>query len=230
MAFFSYIFCQIEILGKSMKDHQKAFIELAIQYEALKFGQFTLKSGRVSPYFFNAGAFNTGEALAKLGEFYAEMIEENNLSFDMMFGPAYKGIPLVSSTVSALYSKYGKNYPWSFNRKEAKAHGEGGMIVGSALQGEILLIDDVMTAGTAIRESLELIEKSDAKASCVVLMLDREERGQTELSAVQEMRKNYGLTVCSLITMSDLIQYLEVSGDNAETLQNMKKYRDQYGV
>lgn len=213
-----------------MQDHQKAFIELAIQYEALKFGQFTLKSGRISPYFFNAGAFNTGEALAKLGEFYAAMIVENKLSFDMMFGPAYKGIPLVSSTVAALYSKYGQNYPWSFNRKEAKNHGEGGMIVGSELQGEILLIDDVMTAGTAIRESLELIDKSNAKASCVVLMLDRAEKGQTELSAVQEMQQNYGLTVCSLISMGDLIQYLEVSGDNLEILDNMKKYRDQYGV
>ncbi len=213
-----------------MKDHQKAFIELAIQYEALKFGEFTLKSGRVSPYFFNAGAFNTGEALAKLGEFYAEMIKEHQLSFDMMFGPAYKGIPLVSATVAALYSKYHQNYPWSFNRKEAKDHGEGGMIVGSALQGEVLLIDDVMTAGTAIRESIELIEKSGAKPTCVVLMLDRQERGQSELSAVQEMRQNYGLTVCSLISMSDLISYLEASSDNIVTLEKMKKYRDQYGV
>lgn len=213
-----------------MKDHQKAFIELAIQYEALKFGEFTLKSGRISPYFFNAGAFNTGEALAKLGEFYAEMIKEHNLSFDMMFGPAYKGIPLVSATVAALYSKYHQNYPWSFNRKEAKDHGEGGMIVGSALQGDVLLIDDVMTAGTAIRESIELIEKAGAKPTCVVLMLDRQECGQSELSAVQEMRQNYGLTVCSLISMSDLISYLEASGDNVVTLENMKKYRDQYGV
>lgn len=213
-----------------MKDHQKAFIELAIQYEALKFGEFTLKSGRISPYFFNAGAFNTGEALAKLGEFYAEMIKEYNLSFDMMFGPAYKGIPLVSATVAALYSKYHQNYPWSFNRKEAKDHGEGGMIVGSALQGNVLLIDDVMTAGTAIRESIELIEKAGAKPTCVVLMLDRQERGQSELSAVQEMRQNYGLTVCSLISMSDLISYLEASSDNVVTLENMKKYSDQYGV
>lgn len=213
-----------------MKDHQKAFIELAIQYEALKFGEFTLKSGRISPYFFNAGAFNTGEALAKLGEFYAEMIKEHQLSFDMMFGPAYKGIPLVSAAVAALYSKYHQNYPWSFNRKEAKDHGEGGMIVGSALQGDVLLIDDVMTAGTAIRESIELIEKAGAKPTCVVLMLDRQERGQSELSAVQEMRQNYGLTVCSLISMSDLISYLETSSDNVVTLENMKKYRDQYGV
>ena len=229
MAFFSNIF-YILSLGIIMKDHQKAFIELAIQYEALKFGEFTLKSGRVSPYFFNAGAFNTGEALAKLGEFYAEMIKEHQLSFDMMFGPAYKGIPLVSAAVSALYNKYHQNYPWSFNRKEAKDHGEGGMIVGSALQGDVLLIDDVMTAGTAIRESIELIEKAGAKPTCVVLMLDRQERGQTELSAVQEMRQNYGLTVCSLISMGDLISYLEASGDNIETLENMKKYRDQYGV
>lgn len=213
-----------------MKDHQQAFIELALQYEALKFGEFTLKSGRISPYFFNAGAFNTGEALAKLGEFYAAMIIENNLSFDMMFGPAYKGIPLVSATISALYNTHGKNYPWSFNRKEAKDHGEGGMIVGSALQGDILLIDDVMTAGTAIRESIELIEKAGAKPTAVVLMLDRQEKGKTDLSAVQEMTQNYGLTVCSLISMSDLIQYLENLGDNVTTLEKMKQYRDQYGV
>ncbi|OYQ74537.1 orotate phosphoribosyltransferase [Wohlfahrtiimonas sp. G9077] len=213
-----------------MKDHQKAFIELAIQYNALKFGEFTLKSGRISPYFFNAGAFNTGEALAKLGEFYATMINEAGLSFDMMFGPAYKGIPLVSSTVSALYAKFGQNYPWSFNRKEAKDHGEGGMIVGSALTGNVLLIDDVMTAGTAIRESIELIEKAGAKPTAVVLMLDREERGKTERSAVQEMRETFGLHVSALITMSDLIQYLEQSGEHAETLANMKAYRAQYGV
>ena len=213
-----------------MKEHQQAFIELALQYEALKFGEFTLKSGRISPYFFNAGAFNTGEALAKLGEFYAQMINDCELTFDMMFGPAYKGIPLVSSTVSALYSKFGQNYPWSFNRKEAKDHGEGGMIVGSALQGNVLLIDDVMTAGTAIRESIDLIEKSGAKPCAVVLMLDRQERGVSHLSAVQEMKQNYGLEVASLISMSDLIQYLEKSGDNIDTLENMKRYREQYGV
>lgn len=213
-----------------MKEHQKAFIQLAIQYSALKFGEFTLKSGRISPYFFNAGAFNTGEALAKLGDYYAQMINDHQLKFDMMFGPAYKGIPLVSSTVSALYNRYQQNYPWSFNRKEVKNHGEGGMLVGADLKGDVLLIDDVMTAGTAIRESIDLIDQVGAKACGVVLMLDREERGQSELSAVQEMRKNHGLTVCSLITMSDLIHYLENTQADADVVQNMKQYREQYGV
>jgi len=170
-----------------MKDYQKEFIEFALKNDVLRFGEFTLKSGRVSPYFFNAGLFNSGEALAKLGQYYAAAIKEGDVKFDVLFGPAYKGIPLATTCAVALYEHQNTNIPYSFNRKEAKAHGEGGNIVGAALEGDILIIDDVITAGTAIRESMDMIATAGAKPAGVIIALDRQEKGTGELSAIQEV-------------------------------------------
>jgi orotate phosphoribosyltransferase len=206
-----------------------SFIDLCLQLGVLRFGEFTLKSGRISPYFFNAGLFNTGHALAELGRGYARAIEDAGLSFDLLFGPAYKGIPLVSSTAIALADHHGRNLPWSFNRKEAKDHGEGGNIVGAPLQGRVLIIDDVITAGTAIRESVEIIRAAGADPVGVVLALDRQERGRGQRSAVQEVEQDLGMPVTSIIKLADLICWMEKSG-NAAQLAALQRYRKDHGV
>ncbi|HEY4647312.1 MAG TPA: orotate phosphoribosyltransferase [Steroidobacteraceae bacterium] len=212
-----------------MLPHQQQFIDLALGLGALKFGEFTLKSGRRSPYFFNAGAFNTGGALAVLGRCYAETIMRSGLPFDMLFGPAYKGIPLVTATAIALAELQGRDVPYAFNRKEAKDHGEGGSIIGSPLTGRVLIVDDVITAGTAIRESTDLIQRAGAKVAAVVLAIDRQERGQGERSAVQEVEAALGVQCVSIITLSDLIESLAHSGSD-ETLAAMHQYRESYGI
>jgi len=211
------------------------FIELALSREALRFGEFRLKSGRDSPYFFNAGLFSDGEAAAMLGRCYAAAIVRSGLGFDMLFGPAYKGIPLVTATAVALSVHHGRNVPYAYNRKEAKAHGEGGMVVGAPLHGRVLIVDDVITAGTAVRESLELIRAGGAEPAGVALALDREERGQGELSAVQELERDQGLKCVSIITLSDLIEALShpVGGRqciSAQQLAALEAYRARYGA
>ncbi|MDR2216253.1 MAG: orotate phosphoribosyltransferase [Nevskiaceae bacterium] len=220
-----------------MLQYQSDFIRLALNGNALRFGQFTLKSGRVSPYFFNAGAFDDGAALSTLGRSYATAIERSNLTFDMLFGPAYKGIPLVAVTAAALHSDHGRNLPWAFNRKEAKTHGEGGSIVGRPLAGRVLIIDDVITAGTAIRESIEIIRAAGATPAGVALALDRQERGRdangndlTE-SAVQEVSRLYGIPCVSILSLAELIQTMR-SGDAllpTDHLAAMEAYRERYG-
>lgn len=206
-----------------------SFIDLCLELGVLRFGEFKLKSGRTSPYFFNAGLFNSGRALAELGRFYAAAIQQAQLEYDVLFGPAYKGIPLVSATAIALADHHGRSAPWSFNRKEAKDHGEGGNIVGASLRGRVLIIDDVMTAGTAIRESVDVIRAAGATPAGVVIALDRQERGQTERSAVQEVEQVLGLPVTSILKLADLIAHLQASGD-AQQLAALKRYRSEYGV
>lgn len=213
-----------------MRDYQKDFIDFAIKNDVLRFGEFTLKSGRVSPYFFNAGLFNSGEALAKLGQYYAAAIVESGVKFDVLFGPAYKGIPLATTCAVALYEHQEVNIPYSFNRKEAKAHGEGGNIVGAALEGDILIIDDVITAGTAIRESMDIIAAANAKPAGVIIALDRQEKGTGELSAIQEVEQQYNIPVLSIIKLEHLITYIEANADFAQYLDKVKAYRDQYGI
>lgn len=206
-----------------------SFIDLCLELGVLRFGEFKLKSGRVSPYFFNAGLFNTGRALAALGRHYADAIQNAGIECDVLFGPAYKGIPLVATTAVALADTYGRSMPWSFNRKEAKDHGEGGSIVGSPLRGRVLIIDDVITAGTAIRESIEIIRAAGAEPMGVVLALDRQEKGQGPLSAVQEVERTLNLPVTSILKLQDLIAYLEKTG-NAQQLEAVKRYRADYGT
>ena len=206
-----------------------SFISLCLELGVLRFGEFKLKSGRVSPYFFNAGLFNSGRALAELGRAYADAIQGAQLSFDVLFGPAYKGIPLVATTAVALADRYARSVPWSFNRKEAKDHGEGGNIVGAPLQGRVLIVDDVITAGTAIREAVDIIRAAGAEPVGVVLALDRQERGQGQLSAVQEVERQLGLPVTSILRLADLIDWLERSG-NATQLAAVQRYRGEYGV
>ncbi|HEY5810382.1 MAG TPA: orotate phosphoribosyltransferase [Povalibacter sp.] len=206
-----------------------AFIDLCLELGVLRFGEFKLKSGRVSPYFFNAGLFNSGRALAELGKFYATAIQQAGLEFDVLFGPAYKGIPLVSTTAVALADHHRRDVPWCFNRKEAKDHGEGGNIVGAALRGRTLIIDDVMTAGTAIRESVDIIRAAGATPVGVVIALDRQERGQTERSAVQEVEQVMGLPVTSILKLADLIAHLKTQGDSQQ-LEAVQRYRNEYGV
>lgn len=213
-----------------MQDYQKDFIEFALKNDVLRFGEFTLKSGRISPYFFNAGLFNSGEALAKLGQYYAAAIKESAIKFDVLFGPAYKGIPLATTCAVALYEHQDTNIPYSFNRKEAKAHGEGGSIVGAALEGDILIIDDVITAGTAIRESMDIIAAANAKPAGVIIALDRQEKGTGELSAIQEVEQQYNIPVLSIIKLEHLITYIEGNADFAEYTDKVKAYRDQYGI
>lgn len=213
-----------------MRDYQKAFIDFAISQDVLRFGEFTLKSGRTSPYFFNAGLFNTGEALAKLGQNYAQAIVDSGIEFDVLFGPAYKGIPLAAATAVALSEHHGRNVPYSFNRKEAKDHGEGGNIVGAALQGKVLIIDDVITAGTAIREAMDIISAAGAEAAGVVIALDRQEKGQGETSAIQEVEAEYNIPVASIIKLENLISYIEQDAKFADYLDAIKAYREQYGI
>ncbi|ATG76328.1 orotate phosphoribosyltransferase [Pseudoalteromonas sp. B131b] len=213
-----------------MKDYQKEFIEFALEKQVLKFGEFTLKSGRTSPYFFNAGLFNTGRDLARLGRFYASALEDSAIEYDVLFGPAYKGIPIATTTAVALADHHDKDVPYCFNRKEKKAHGEGGTLVGSELNGKIMLVDDVITAGTAIRESMEIIAQNGADLSGVLIALDRQEKGKAELSAIQEVERDFNTQVISIVKLADLISYLENQGTMDEHLASVKAYRDQYGV
>lgn len=213
-----------------MHDYQREFIEFSLQHEVLRFGSFTLKSGRQSPYFFNAGLFNTGTRLAGLGRFYAAAIEASGLEFDVMLGPSYKGIPIAAATSVQLAERYHRDVPWCFNRKEAKDHGEGGLIVGSPLVGRVLIIDDVITAGTAIREVMEIVSGEGAQAVGVVVAVDRQERGTGELSAIQEVERDFGVQVLSIISFDLIIEYLETSGQHAEHLDSVRAYRDEFGA
>lgn len=213
-----------------MKDYQREFIEFAMSKEVLKFGEFTLKSGRTSPYFFNAGLFNSGRDLARLGRFYAAALVDANIQYDVLFGPAYKGIPIASATAVQLAEVHDQDVPYCFNRKEAKAHGEGGNLVGSALQGRIMLVDDVITAGTAIRESMDTIQANGASLAGVLIALDRQEKGQGELSAIQEVERDYQAHVTAIITLADLVTYLSERPEMAEHLTRVQSYREQYGI
>ena len=213
-----------------MQQYQQQFIEFALSRNVLRFGEFTLKSGRVSPYFFNAGLFNSGEDLAKLGEFYAQAIQAQQLKYDVIFWPAYKGIPIATAAATALYHQFAINKPVCFNRKEAKDHGEGGNLIGSPLQGKVLLIDDVITAGTAIRESMQLIEANQATLAGVMIALDRQEKGKSDLSAIQEVERDYHCHVSSIITLEHLLTYLQQSEQYSAFLPKMLSYRQQYGI
>jgi orotate phosphoribosyltransferase len=213
-----------------MKDYQHDFIDFAIRAGVLRFGDFTLKSGRTSPYFFNAGLFNTGEQLARLGRCYAQAIVDSDIEFDVLFGPAYKGIPLATASSIALADHHQRNVQWCFNRKESKDHGEGGNLVGAGLHGRILIIDDVITAGTAIRESVEIIQAAGAKLTGVVIALDRQERGRGRQSAIQEVEDAYGIRVTSIVRLEHLLEYLQgKSGHDAE-VEKIQAYRQEYGV
>ena len=213
-----------------MKAYQREFIEFALEKQVLKFGEFTLKSGRKSPYFFNAGLFNSGRDLAKLGRYYAAALVDSAINYDVLFGPAYKGIPIASATAVQLAELYDQDVPWCFNRKEAKDHGEGGNLVGSPLKGRIMLVDDVITAGTAIRESMDLIQANGAELAGVLIALDRQEKGKGELSAIQEVQRDYNAPVIAIITLGDLIRYLETQPEMTEHLEKVKAYRASYGV
>jgi orotate phosphoribosyltransferase len=213
-----------------MQDYQKEFLEFALNQGVLKFGEFTLKSGRISPYFFNAGLFNTGVSLSKLGKYYAQTIVDSGVEFDVLFGPAYKGIPLAAVTAVALAEEHGRDVPYCFNRKEAKDHGEGGNLVGAPLDGRVLIIDDVITAGTAIREAMDIISANDAKAVGVAIALDRMEKGQGERSAIQEVESDYDLQVMNIANLELLIQFIVQSGEYDMHLDAMNAYREQYGI
>ncbi len=213
-----------------MKAYQREFIEFALEKQVLKFGEFTLKSGRKSPYFFNAGLFNTGRDLARLGRFYAAALVDSGIEYDVLFGPAYKGIPIATTTAVALADHHDVDTPYCFNRKEAKDHGEGGSLVGSALEGRIMLVDDVITAGTAIRESMEIIKSNGADLAGVLVAIDRQEKGKGELSAIQEVERDFGCAVISIVSLTDLVTYLEEKGTNSEHLEAVKAYRAEYGI
>ena len=213
-----------------MEQYKRDFIEFALSRNVLKFGEFTLKSGRKSPYFFNAGLFNTGADLARLGEFYAAAIQASAVNFDVVFGPAYKGIPIGTSVSVALFNRYSIDKPVCFNRKEVKDHGEGGNLIGSPLQGKILLVDDVITAGTAIRESMELISTNQAELAAVLIALNRKERGKGELSAIQEVERDYQCQVLSIIDLDDLMQFIEQDPRYSSHLPEMRAYRAEFGV
>jgi orotate phosphoribosyltransferase len=226
------LLCTFYLSGVGMKPYQRDFIEFAIEQNVLRFGKFTLKSGRVSPYFFNAGLFSSGQALAKLGRFYAASLMEANVPFDVLFGPAYKGIPLATTTAVALYDHHDVDTPYVFNRKEAKAHGEGGSLVGAPLAGNVMIIDDVITAGTAIREVMAIIQEANAAPAGVLIALDRQERGQGELSAIQEVERDFGMPVISIVSLNDIMTYLseQNTAEYAEHLGAVKAYRLQYGI
>ncbi|AKT28051.1 orotate phosphoribosyltransferase [Pseudomonas syringae pv. actinidiae] len=213
-----------------MQAYQRDFIRFAIDRGVLRFGEFTLKSGRTSPYFFNAGLFNTGSALAQLGRFYAAAVVESGIRFDVLFGPAYKGIPLASATAVALAEHHDRDLPWCFNRKEAKAHGEGGSLVGSPLAGNVLIIDDVITAGTAIREVMQIIKDQDATAAGVLIALNRQERGNGELSAIQEVERDFGIPVVSIVSLNQVLEFLADDAQLKQHLPAVEAYRAQYGI
>jgi len=220
---------------KQMQDYQKAFIEFAIEQGVLKFGEFELKSGRISPYFFNAGLFNSGKAMSKLAKSYAAAIVNSGVEMDVLFGPAYKGIPLSATTAMALSDDYDRETPFTYNRKEKKAHGEGGTLVGAPLEGNILIIDDVITAGTAIREVMALIEEQSkehggAKPAGVVIALDRQEKGKGELSAIQEVERDYGIPVISIVKLEQVMQFVEQQAEFKQYFPAVKAYRETYGI
>ncbi|MNJ50163.1 Orotate phosphoribosyltransferase [compost metagenome] len=213
-----------------MQAYQRDFIRFAIERGVLRFGEFTLKSGRTSPYFFNAGLFSSGGALAKLGQFYAAAIEDSGIDFDVLFGPAYKGIPLAATTAVALAERHGRDLPWCFNRKEAKDHGEGGSLVGAPLSGRVLIVDDVITAGTAIREVMQIIQAQGAQAAGVLIALNRQERGQGELSAIQEVERDFAMPVISIVSLAQVLEYLAEDAELKRHLPAVEAYRAQYGV
>ena len=217
-----------------MQDYQRDFLRFALDLGVLRFGEFTLKSGRQSPYFFNAGLFNTGAALGRLGRFYAAALQASELSCDVLYGPAYKGIPLAAATAIALADQHGRDVPYAFNRKEAKDHGEGGIIVGHALHGSVVIIDDVITAGTSVRESIDIIQAQGARPAGVLIALDRQELGQGARSAVQEVQEGFGIPVVSIATLADLVTFLEESPTGASitpgTLAAVRDYRARYGT
>ncbi len=213
-----------------MQAYQREFIRFAIERGVLRFGEFTLKSGRTSPYFFNAGLFNSGLALAQLGRFYAEAVQASGIDFDVLFGPAYKGIPLATATAVALAEQHGRDLPWCFNRKEAKDHGEGGSLVGSPLEGRVLIVDDVITAGTAIREVMQIIQAQGAQAAGVLIALNREERGQAELSAIQEVERDFGMPVISIVSLTQVLEYLADDPQLKQHLPAVEDYRARYGI
>ncbi|PZW63668.1 orotate phosphoribosyltransferase [Pseudomonas sp. URMO17WK12:I1] len=213
-----------------MQTYQRDFIRFAIERGVLRFGQFTLKSGRVSPYFFNAGLFDSGLALAKLGRFYAAAVVDSGISFDVLFGPAYKGIPLAASTGVALAEHHDVDTPWCFNRKEAKDHGEGGTLVGAPLNGRVLIIDDVITAGTAIREVMQIIQAQGAQAAGVLIALDRQERGRGELSAIQEVERDFSIPVVSIVSLQQVLEYLADDAELKQHLPAVEAYRAEFGI
>ncbi|AFN76535.1 orotate phosphoribosyltransferase [Stutzerimonas stutzeri DSM 10701] len=213
-----------------MQAYQREFIRFAIERGVLRFGEFKLKSGRTSPYFFNAGLFNSGSALARLGDFYAAAVMDSGLDFDVVFGPAYKGIPLAAATAIALAQQHGRDLPWCFNRKEAKDHGEGGTLVGAPLTGRVLIVDDVITAGTAIREVMQIIRAQEAQAAGVLIALNRQERGQGQLSAIQEVERDYGMPVVSIVSLEQVLNYLSQDEQLRQHLPAVEAYRDQYGI
>lgn len=213
-----------------MKAYQREFIEFALERQVLRFGEFTLKSGRISPYFFNAGLFNTGRDLARLGKFYAAALVDSAIEHDLLFGPAYKGIPIATTTAVALCEHHNIDIPYCFNRKEKKDHGEGGSLVGSELKGRVMLVDDVITAGTAIRESMEIIAANQAQLAGVLIALDRQEKGKGELSAIQEVERDFGCKIASIVKLSDLICYLAEKPGMEEQLASVSAYRERYGI
>ncbi|RUO79959.1 orotate phosphoribosyltransferase [Idiomarina tyrosinivorans] len=213
-----------------MKDYQRDFIAFAIDRQVLRFGEFTLKSGRTSPYFFNAGLFNKGSDLAKLGRFYAAALADSEVDFDVLFGPAYKGIPIATATAVALFDHHGIDTPYCFNRKEKKDHGEGGNLVGAELSGKVMLVDDVITAGTAIREAMDIVKANGADLGGVLIALDRQEKGQGELSAIQEVERDFGAKVINIVSLNDIIEFLKDDAEFAEHLPKVKQYREKYGV
>lgn len=213
-----------------MQAYQREFIRFAIQRGVLRFGEFTLKSGRTSPYFFNAGLFDSGSALAQLGRFYAAAVADSGISFDVLFGPAYKGIPLAATTAVALADHHEYDVPWCFNRKEAKDHGEGGTLVGAPLAGKVLIIDDVITAGTAIREVMQIIQAQGATAAGVLIALNRQERGKGELSAIQEVERDFGIPVVSIVSLEQVLEYLAEDAELKQHLPAVQAYRATYGV
>lgn len=213
-----------------MQAYQQEFIDAALAAQALKFGEFTLKSGRVSPYFFNAGQISSGAGLSTLGRSYAQALATSGVAFDMLFGPAYKGIPLAAASAIALAEHHDRDVPYAYNRKEAKDHGEGGVMVGAPLQGRVLIVDDVITAGTAIREAIEMIHAAGATPAGVVIGLDREERGQGVLSAVQEVEREFGLSVINIISLADIVDYLKAGNGEPGLVGRMDAYRGEYGI